>query len=202
VELGEIDSTFKKSEISALKAHISNTVDEIRLPYKPTEDKWPRRTIYAGTVNRVDFLQDYTGNTRFWPVELESVDLDALKSLMSGNGIVQFWKQVEKTLDDGHPYVLDNKEMKALEDHNETFREKRVEEEMLLNRFDWSQERDIPMTTSEIVTACGNSKPIRGHNPFAEPLQKLTGQRGGAKVVRRGDHTARCWMMPPMRQLT
>jgi len=201
VELGEIDTTFKKSEISALKAHISNTVDEMRLPYKATEDKWPRRTVYSGTVNRVDFLQDYSGNTRFWPVEVDSVDLDALTILMAGNGIAQFWKQVQNTLGAGHPYVLDAKEIRALEDHNESFREKRAEEETLLARFDWREPKTIAMTTGEIVAACGVGQLIKGHNPFVEPLQKLTGQRN-SRSVRRGNGVARCWMMPPLQQLT
>lgn len=68
VELGELDSTFRKSDISAMKAHLSKQVDEIRLPYAKSETRWNRRTCYLGSVNDFKFLHDTTGNRRYFPV--------------------------------------------------------------------------------------------------------------------------------------
>jgi len=204
VELGELDSTFKKSDIAALKAHISNTHDELRLPYAATESKWPRRTVYCGTVNRVDFLQDYTGNTRYWPVEVDSVDVPALKKLHAAPAFhPQLWAQVREMMDNGHPHLLTQNELKHLDDHNHHYREIRMEEEALRRTFDWTAKRNVPMTTSEIMTACGVGGDARGRNPLTEPLQMLTGASRPYPRRRHGQTApCRCWMMPPLAVLT
>jgi len=200
VELGELDATFKKSDIAALKAHISNTQDEIRLPYAAKESRWQRRTVYGATVNRIDFLQDSTGNTRFWPVEVKSVDVPTLDKLMHGDGRAQFWAQLQTMLDAGHPYLLNQKEIKALENHNDDFREIKMEEEILLNTFNWQEACTVPMTVGEVAAHCGFKVDIKGRNPLTEPLQRLTGQaRTLLKRRAKGAAPARCWIMPPLR---
>ena len=68
VELGEIDSTFKKSEISGLKGFLSSREDIIRKAYAKAESEMPRRTTFAGTVNDELFLRDVTGNRRYLPI--------------------------------------------------------------------------------------------------------------------------------------
>ena len=47
VELGEIDATFRKSDIAELKAFLSNTYDQVRLPYDRTASKYKRRTSFC-----------------------------------------------------------------------------------------------------------------------------------------------------------
>jgi putative DNA primase/helicase len=69
-ELGELDSTFKKSDISSLKAFMSKEDDEIRMPYAATESKFVRRTSFCGSVNDIQFLVDKTGNRRYLPIEV------------------------------------------------------------------------------------------------------------------------------------
>ena len=71
VELGEIDSTFKKSAISELKAFFSRRFDDIRLPYGRTSSAFKRRTSFCGSVNDVNFLHDTTGNRRYLPLQVE-----------------------------------------------------------------------------------------------------------------------------------
>lgn len=67
-ELGELDSTFKRSDISALKAFMSMTEDEIRLPYARKPLKITRHISCIGTVNEKEYLRDATGNRRFLPI--------------------------------------------------------------------------------------------------------------------------------------
>lgn len=73
-ELGELDSTFKKSDISSLKAFMSKEDDEIRMPYAATESKFVRRTSFCGTVNDIQFLMDKTGNRRYLPMEVTALN--------------------------------------------------------------------------------------------------------------------------------
>ena len=72
VELGEIDSTFKKSDVSALKGFLSRQVDEIRESYGRKAAAKFRMTTFAGSVNTTEFLVDGTGNRRFWPVQINA----------------------------------------------------------------------------------------------------------------------------------
>lgn len=73
-ELGELDGTFRKSDLAALKAFITRGVDVFRLPYGRKEKEMPRRTVLCGTVNNPYFLSDNTGNRRFWTIECLKID--------------------------------------------------------------------------------------------------------------------------------
>jgi putative DNA primase/helicase len=65
-ELGELDATYRKSDIAALKAFLTKDKDIYRSPYGKKAETYPRRTIFAATVNPAEFLADETGNRRFW----------------------------------------------------------------------------------------------------------------------------------------
>lgn len=73
-ELGELDSTFRKSDISSLKAFMSKENDQMRMPYAHTDSKFKRRTSFCGTVNDVGFLVDETGNRRYLPLEVQALE--------------------------------------------------------------------------------------------------------------------------------
>ncbi|MBT8294381.1 MAG: virulence-associated E family protein, partial [Eudoraea sp.] len=73
-ELGELDSTFKKSDISSLKAFMSKEEDEFRAPYAAVENKYIRRTSFCGSVNDIQFLVDKTGNRRYLPLEVHGLN--------------------------------------------------------------------------------------------------------------------------------
>jgi hypothetical protein len=87
-ELGELDSTFRQSDISKLKAFTSKTDDVIRLPYERKPNKYPRRTSFVGSVNPVEFLVDQTGNRRYLVLGVESLNWQHNIDLQ------QFWAQV------------------------------------------------------------------------------------------------------------
>lgn len=87
-ELGEIDATFRRSDIEALKAFITEKVDVIRPPYERTANKYPRRTVFYATVNEQEFLQD-TENRRFWVLRVQGFDLGRIDP-------AQFWAQMRE----------------------------------------------------------------------------------------------------------
>ena len=72
-ELGELDSTFRKSDISALKAFMSKEDDQMRMPYARADSKFRRRTSFCGSVNDQKFLVDSTGNRRYLPLRVLSL---------------------------------------------------------------------------------------------------------------------------------
>lgn len=116
VELAELDSTFKKSEVGALKSFLSRPVDSIRLPYGRFAIERARCTVFCGTVNNVAFLTDSTGSRRFWPVHVESIDWRHRLDLG------QLWAQVDSMYQSGYGYHLAPDETAASAVESEVFR--------------------------------------------------------------------------------
>lgn len=77
VEMAELD-TMRRSDVSSLKAFLARTEDRARLAYMRHPEDFPRRCVFVGTTNDSDYLRDRTGNRRFFPVEVNKIDLDGL----------------------------------------------------------------------------------------------------------------------------
>lgn len=90
VEIGELGSTFRKADMGRLKAFITKPYDTYRVPFGREDSTNLRRTSFIATVDSADFLTDDSGNRRWWVVEVEKIDLDALDKL----DMVQLWRQV------------------------------------------------------------------------------------------------------------
>jgi predicted P-loop ATPase len=67
VEIGELDSTFRK-DVARLKGFLTSDQDKLRRPYARGESEYARRTVFAATVNENNFLVDMTGNSRWWTI--------------------------------------------------------------------------------------------------------------------------------------
>lgn len=68
VELPEL-SSFRKSDLRALKKFFSTTEDVYRPAYGRYAKAHKRQCVFIGTTNEDDFLSDTTGNRRYWPVQ-------------------------------------------------------------------------------------------------------------------------------------
>jgi hypothetical protein len=83
VELAEMD-VMKRTEASALKAFLTRTHDKVRLAYGRYTTEFPRQCIFIGTINPSadkTYLQDDTGNRRFWPIEMEGLKFSEFKAI-------------------------------------------------------------------------------------------------------------------------
>jgi putative DNA primase/helicase len=113
-EMSELEGTFRKSDIAALKAFITQETDVIRVPYAPKADEWPRQTVFGASVNDTAFLVDPTGNRRFWVLEVERLDPDHQVDMM------QLYAQALAELEGGAQWWLTDDEhklqMQAAED--------------------------------------------------------------------------------------
>jgi hypothetical protein len=78
IEVGEL-SAMQKSEIESTKAFVSRQEEKFRPAYNRKEIIYKRRCVFIGTTNQVAYLRDETGNRRFWPVPIKTIDLAALK---------------------------------------------------------------------------------------------------------------------------
>lgn len=101
-ELGELDSTFNR-EVAEIKAFLSKREDRMRLPYAHSEINYKRRTSFCASVNPEDFLVDPTGNRRFQPIALTSIDFDTYLKIDKQ----QLWAQVWSLYLDGRKWWID-----------------------------------------------------------------------------------------------
>ena len=68
-EVGELNA-MSKYETAAVKQFLSKRVDIYRAAYGRRTEEHPRRCVFFGTSNDTEFLKDYTGNRRFWPIDV------------------------------------------------------------------------------------------------------------------------------------
>jgi Predicted P-loop ATPase and inactivated derivatives len=80
VEWSELESIFKRRDVSQTKAFLSSAVDAIRPPYCRDTQDFARSSIIVATTNKDEFLSDETGNRRFWIVPIKKrINIDLLK---------------------------------------------------------------------------------------------------------------------------
>lgn len=106
-ELGEL-SVMKKAELEEVKAFLSKTADRYRVAYDRQVSEFPRKCVFFGTTNNYNFLQDPTGNRRFWPVDVnpERRELDHWEHL-TDDVIGQIWAEALELYKAGEPLELD-----------------------------------------------------------------------------------------------
>ena len=69
IEFAELDH-MNRSEVSTIKAFMTQEVDHFRPSYGRLPADYPRQCVFGGTVNpgSTGYLKDETGARRFWPV--------------------------------------------------------------------------------------------------------------------------------------
>jgi hypothetical protein len=69
MEWAELDHVTSRKHAGAVKAFLTQSTDIFRVPYGRSTETFPRRGIIVGSTNRqTGFLQDETGNRRFWVI--------------------------------------------------------------------------------------------------------------------------------------
>ena len=144
VELGEIESTFKKADIDQLKAFITSKSDELRLPYDRASTTYQRRTAFYASVNAREFLTDTSGNRRFWVIPVKRINFN------HGIDMQQLWAEVKETLyiPGQKNWFLSPDERKMLDANNEIYRTQTSVEDLVLEhvRFDSKTTKPVQMT--------------------------------------------------------
>ncbi|MBM6859764.1 hypothetical protein H9X78_04545 [Clostridium saudiense] len=67
VEMAEL-SAMRKAEVEAVKHFLSKCEDKYRVAYGRRVESFPRQCVFFATTNNKEFLNDKTGNRRYWPV--------------------------------------------------------------------------------------------------------------------------------------
>ncbi|HGL4551089.1 VapE domain-containing protein [Acinetobacter baumannii] len=163
-ELGELNATFKRSDIAALKGFISSADDEYRRAYAVHPERIQRRTVFFASVNDERFLADETGNIRFWTVPVESLDLShTIDTQQLWAEVYEWFKAIPHDEDAQPAWTLTKEEAKRLEESNEDFQVIDPIEERILSRLDWEtdQSRWRWTNATELLIEIGIDKPTR-----------------------------------------
>jgi len=190
VELGELDSTFRKSDIAALKAFLTNDKDVLRRAYARKESQYARRTVFFGSVNPKEFLHDPTGNRRYWTIEVAKLEHSHNIDMQ------QVWAQVYEDWKAGAGHYLTPDEMTQLNGHNENFTASDPIEEVVQTSFDWDSKQDYWTwkTATEALKLVGYERPNKADtNSAASAIRKLNGNQ--SKKTMHG----KMLLMPPMK---
>ena len=155
VELGEIESTFKKSDIDQLKAFITARSDELRLPYDRGFSRYQRRTAFYASVNAREFLTDTSGNRRFWVIPVRSINFN------HGIDMQQLWAEVKETMyvPGQKNWFLSPDEREMLNDSNEIYRTQSSVEDLILEHIRFSSKQTKPVQMTKLLRDLGIANP-------------------------------------------
>lgn len=112
VEMSELAAIKGAKNIEKIKAFLTHQIDTYRLFGVGTIANNPRVCVFAGTTNSSAYLQDPTGNRRFWPVFCHSINTDAIQRDRD-----QIWAQAlhdyttKTKADEDHIWWLTNEEI-------------------------------------------------------------------------------------------
>jgi putative DNA primase/helicase len=155
VELGEIESTFKKSDIDQLKAFVTAKTDELRLPYDRAFTTYQRRTAFYASVNAREFLTDTSGNRRFWVLAVKDIDVN------HGVDMQQLWAEVKETMyiKGQKNWFLSPDERELLQESNEIYRTQSSVEDLLLEHVDFQSVHPKPVQMTKLLRDLGIKSP-------------------------------------------
>jgi putative DNA primase/helicase len=173
VELGELDATFKRSDIAQLKAFITRDKDVLRRAYAKRESEFARRTVFFASVNPVEFLHDPTGNRRYWTIAVEHLNAEHDIDMQ------QLWAEVHAIYEFGDTWYLTAEEMAVLNLSNRQFEVRELVEERILAKFDFESpsilEHPLELSVSQILEKIGIERPTRHElNTCGEVVRRLS----------------------------
>ncbi len=151
-ELGELETTFSKSADGDLKNFLSNTCDEYRVPYGTNSVKQARSTVFCGTVNHLEFINEKE-DRRFWPFEITMCDI------YHDVDMGQVWAQIKHIYDTeqvGRSIHQENiweptlETREHMKDKAGRFRSLSHVEELLKDYFEQYEGAGEPVTVSDI----------------------------------------------------
>ena len=184
VELGEIDATFRKSDIAQLKAFITKDKDVLRRAYAKCESTYARRTVFFASVNPKNFLKDATGNRRYWTIECEHLDHSHSIDMQ------QVWAEITHLWRGGEGYYLTPDEMDELNKSNEDFSVIDPIEEKIKTRLEWDDPQTFWQwsTATDILNSIGFDRPtVADSTRCAMLIRELNGNQakrtGSARLL-------------------
>ena len=192
INMDEIDA-LNTRELNQLKSLITTSDVNERAPYAYSKERRIRLASFCASGNRKDFLSDVTGNRRWLPFEVESIQNPFFTTLPYEQMYAEAWALAQ---DSTYNYWFELDEIAVLEQHNEYFLDEGNEAQLLMVYFAVPAQ-DSPnakfLTTAEIsekLVTYGNIK-----RPMS--LKQLGNVMSSKKFIgdRRGTPARRGWIV-------
>jgi putative DNA primase/helicase len=187
VELGELGSTFRKSDSDNLKNFISSTTDLIDVKYVANHVSYRRRTVFFASINDQIFLQDATGNTRY-------LILPVIKCDYSHNvDMQQLYAQLYQMAKDGEGYEINGNLLIEQQNLNSEFENESYLEGKFCDIFNTELEsRDLLMNIPAILESLGFTPSSIKQSHMTE-MSRILKKLGYKKRTNKPKH----WLLPP-----
>ncbi len=131
VEVSELDA-FRKTDVARIKQFLSLRADRYRAAYGRHVSELPRQCVFFGSTNTTDFLQDTTGNRRFWPVDVgEQPHAKTVWRDLTDDVIDQLWAEAKARWQAGESLYLSGDVEQEAKIKQEEHREVSVREGMI-----------------------------------------------------------------------
>ena len=192
ISLDEIDS-MNSRELNQLKSIITATDVNERAAYAYTKERRVRLASFCASGNRRDFLTDITGNRRWLPFEVESIQSPFTTILPYERMYAQAWALAQ---DPFFSYWFDLDEIEVLEQHNQHFRDESNEEQLLDVYF---AVPPIDATNAKFLTTAEISERLIYYGNIKKPMSLsrlgvLLSQKGFLSI-RKGTPQRRGWII-------
>lgn len=189
IEMAEMEVT-RRADAQALKAFLTRSTDRVRLAYGRRTMDLPRSCVFSGTINPEalnQYLVDPTGNRRFMPLCVGTIDLPAIGNIRDQ----LFAEAVKRLRNKEKPYITNTKILAQVEKEQA---ERACDDPWENNVLLYLETQGFPeFTTTREVWARGLqgsdsslNKPIQRR--IAQVLKKFGYERG---VKTRKGHTVR-----------
>jgi hypothetical protein len=107
-ELSELDRV-RRAELSRVKAFFTAQTDVYRPPYGRRSERFPRNCIFCGTTNDSSSLTDESGNRRWWPIKIGTINIPALAQDRD-----QLWAEAVALYKAGEKWWLETPELNQI----------------------------------------------------------------------------------------
>lgn len=189
-ELGEITSTFKKSDIDEMKNFLSNTSDILNIKYLADHKVYRRRTVFFGSTNETEFLRDKTGSTRFLVIPVISCN-------KSDIDMQQLYAQLLEKAKVNPNYLLTEEELEKQAFFNAQF-ENEDPMEILFDKYFKTEDdnRKLKLNSTQVLLEMG----YKEHEPKlkvkANEIASILRKKGYSR-----SHKDKKWYLPPLREI-
>ena len=191
LNIDELDAICGR-EMNIVKSLLTSTDVNERAAYGRLKERRVRLASFCASTNKREFLTDITGNRRWLPFEVESIQNPFYTILPYEYMYAQALYLIEHDFN----YWFDMEDINVLEQHNEQFRSQDNEEQLLPILFDIPAEgRGQFMTTAQIserLVSYGNIKKpmsvsqlgmLLGKAGYRAVQRSINGVRGRGGIV-------------------
>jgi hypothetical protein len=156
INLDELEN-MQRQGIGHLKSLFTKEYVTQRRPYGRSDQQYPRRASFVGSVNKDRFLTDETGNRRFLVVEVADIQHGHAVDMTA------CWAEALYLYRSGYQYWFDRSEIHAVNERNEDHRVRSLAEELVTQYCVKPDEQDETAfyTSDNFMTASAVAKRLQ-----------------------------------------